>query len=126
MKRHCVILFLFALVNVPAQNNVAALPGISSDTAWFNFGKADFNSAISEFGIVPYADGYVFATARTNDLAVRFFSSDTSKPLLDLYYVRKSDTDGFSQPVPFSEQVNSRANNEGPGTFAGEGTYMVL
>lgn len=126
MKNVVVILFLFTLVKLPAQNNTAKLPGLSADTSWFDFRKADFNSPISEFGIVPYNDGYVFTTARTNDLAVRYFSSDTSQPLLDLYYVHKSDSDSFSKPVPFSEQVNSRSNNEGPGTFTNEGSYMVL
>lgn len=126
MKHSAVLLFLFCLAQLRAQNSMATLAGMSTDTSWFHFSKAEFNSPVSEFAIVPYADGFVFTTARSNDLAVRYFSGDSSQPLLDLYYVSKTDSGGFSRPVAFSEQVNSPSNNEGPAAFTAEGDYMVL
>lgn len=107
-----------------AQVPAAALAGMNTDTCWFEYSRADFNSSYSDFGMTVYGSDYVFVSSRTSNYAVRYLSAEEQNPLLDLYTVQRSEK-GFSQPAPFSPVINSPANNEGPLTFSSDGATMI-
>lgn len=69
----------------------------------------DFNSADAEFGVFPYQDGIVFASARpVGPVVVQEFNWLDS-PFLNFYYTTlKKDSAAWSKPELLKGDVNSR------------------
>jgi hypothetical protein len=124
MRTACLFCALIIMWNLSAQNSIGPA-GTNTDTNWFEYFRPEFNSHATDFSAVPFGNGFVFSSSRSDDLSVRYFSYDTQDPLLDLYYVGFAENK-FGKPIPFSNDINTRSSNEGIVTFSGDGSSAVF
>ena len=118
--------FLLSLLLTPVLTaQEADRPGILfADTSMFHCSKIGINTPESDFGVTAYGKGYVFSSSRNNQFAVKYYTTDSLSPLLDLYYFERKDSSRFSSPRPFSDALNSKYN-EGPAVFSSDGKRIV-
>jgi hypothetical protein len=126
MRATLFILLFLSAMPLCAQRNAALLVGMNTDTSWFSYRKPAFNSSVSDFGVTKCGNGYVFSSSRCDRFAVRYFNSNKDAPLLDLYFIDRADGQNFSDPVAFSQDINTRAGNEGPVTFSSDQQTLVF
>jgi hypothetical protein len=115
------LFFFSSLFSQETENRLTAL---FSDTTLFTCTALKINSVASDFGVVKYKSGYVFASSRNEHVGIRYYAEDSSSPLLDLYYFEKRDSSHFSKPRPFSKHLNSKTN-DGPATFSHNGNKII-
>ncbi len=75
----------------------------------------DFNSALDDFGAAVYEDGVLFASDRSQGVAIKRDHAWTGNPFLELLYVKTMRTDQedplttvYGQPDKFSKSFNSK------------------
>jgi outer membrane protein OmpA-like peptidoglycan-associated protein/tetratricopeptide (TPR) repeat protein len=75
----------------------------------------DFNSALDDFGATPYQNGLLFASDRSQGVAVKRDHAWTGNPFLELFYVETRQTDEddplstvYGRPDKFSKSFNSK------------------
>ena len=126
MLRRTRIEFLLSLLLTPMLTaQEADRPGILfADTSMFHCSKLEINTRESDFGVTAYGKGYVFSSSRNNQFAVKYYTTDSLSPLLDLYYFERKDSSRFSSPRPFSDVLNSKYN-EGPAAFSSDEKRIV-
>lgn len=75
----------------------------------------DFNSALDDFGAATYQNGLLFASDRSQGVAVKRDHAWTGNPFLELYYVETRQPDKedplstvYGRPDKFSKNFNSK------------------
>ena len=89
--------------------------------------QVDINSEHSDFGVEYYDSGFVFLSARDQDLFIQHQPSsaiDTDETMLDLYYTRFDAFGNLSLPDHFHKKLNS-PYHEGPLAFF-EGNRKII
>ncbi|MEQ8881377.1 MAG: OmpA family protein [Cyclobacteriaceae bacterium] len=101
------------------------------DPSMVYFNNLKINSENSDFGMTPYKDGFVFLSARDQDLFIKYKDSyqsaldeeDPYEARLDLYFTRKSDS-SFAD-VEKVHDINTRFH-EGPLAFFHDGQQVIF
>ncbi len=101
------------------------------DTSMVYFENLTINSENSDFGMTPYKDGFVFLSARDQDLFIKYKDSyqsaiddeDPYESRLDLYFTGKGDSSFNS--VEKVNDINTRFH-EGPLTFFHDGNHVIF
>ncbi len=97
------------------------------DSQFVTVDRLRFNSDFSDFAPMRYGNGFLFCSERLNAVAgVTYYSSTSSTPLLNIYYVeaRDSSLEAFGRAGKFEGKI-STPYHEGPATFA-EGDSLVF
>ena len=91
------------------KNNPDYLNDIEFQSGRFTITNFDKNSAFTDFAPTLYKDQLIFSSSRTNGKKNRQGRNQWNKqPYLDLFSYSLADTTGFSFPLKFSKQLNSR------------------
>ncbi len=92
----------------------------------------EFNSALDDFGAAVYEDGILFASDRSQGVAVKRDHAWTGNPFLELLYVKTMRTDQadpqttvYGTPDKFDKTFNSKYH-EAAVTVAEDGTQMFF
>ena len=101
------------------------------DTSMVYFNNLRINSENSDFGMTPYKDGFVFLSARDQDLFIKYKDSyqsslddvDPYESRLDLYFTGKGDS-AFVK-VEKVHDINTRFH-EGPLAFFNDGKQVIF
>ncbi|MBV6642135.1 MAG: OmpA family protein [Cyclobacteriaceae bacterium] len=101
------------------------------DPSMVYFNNLKINSENSDFGMTPFKDGFVFLSARDQDLFIKYKDSyqsalddeDPYESRLDLYFTGRTDS-GFVS-VEKVHDINTRFH-EGPLTFFHDGKQVIF
>ena len=92
----------------------------------------DFNSALDDFGAAVYEDGILFASDRSQGVAVKRDHAWTGNPFLELFYVETMRTDKedplttvYGTPDKFNKSFNSKYHDAAV-TVAEDGDQMFF
>ncbi len=92
----------------------------------------DFNSSLDDFGAALYEGGVIFASDRSNGVAVKRDHAWTGNPFLELYYVKSDRTDEddplttvYGQPEKFSNKFNSKYHDAAV-SFTDDGNQLFF
>ncbi len=88
-------------------------------------GVASLNSEHSDFAPVPYRDGFVFTSSRSNARHTAIYPWN-GKPYLDLYYSTKNSNGvDFAGAEPFDSKINQKFH-DGPASFSADNNTMYF
>ncbi len=92
----------------------------------------DFNSALDDFGATVYEDGILFASDRSQGVAIKRDHAWTGNPFLELFYVKSMRTDEadpqttvYGTPDKFEKSFNSKYHDAAV-TVAEDGEQMFF
>ena len=88
---------------------------LTRSTGVYEVQHLDFNSALDDFGAAVYQNGVLFASDRSQGVAVKRDHAWTGNPFLELFYVETRRTDQsdplstvYGRPDKFSKSFNSK------------------
>jgi outer membrane protein OmpA-like peptidoglycan-associated protein len=88
----------------------------AADSANFKLYNLNINSCESDFGAAFYKSGIVFSSANAELTKSKKKFGWNKEPYLNMYYSAEGFEEKFAEPVPFSENLNTRFH-EGPVSF---------
>ncbi len=101
------------------------------DPSMIYFNNIEINSENSDFGVVPFQQGFIFLSARDQDLFIKYKDSyesalddkDPYESRLDLYFASKNDSSAYT--VGKVNDINTRFH-EGPLVFYHDSSKVIF